>query len=120
VDILIVEDDEQTHAALMSLVRRLGYAPRGARTVDDALDAVERSAPHVLITDWDLGGRRSGIDIAALALARRCDCRVVFCSGNNLAALRLQTSHLDVCTYIRKPISLLEIRKAVLSALDSL
>jgi DNA-binding NtrC family response regulator len=119
VDILIVEDDEQTHAALMSLVRRMGYAPRGARTITDALSEVQRIAPQVLITDWDLGEQKSGIDIATLALKRRVNCKVVFCSGNDLALLRLQTRHLDVCKYIKKPLSLNEFREAVSAVIES-
>lgn len=120
IDIFIVEDDEQTQAALMRLVTRMGHAPRGARTFDDAVTEMKRAAPQVLITDWDLGGLRSGIDIAELALERRADCKVVFFSGNDLALLRLKTTHLAGCLYIKKPLSLVEFRSTVGAVLDSL
>ncbi|NND91209.1 MAG: response regulator [Granulosicoccus sp.] len=117
IDILIVEDDEQTHTALMSLVRRMGYEPRGACSIDEALEAVTHSAPEVLITDWDLGEHRSGIDVATRAKALRNDCKVVFCSGNNLGLLRQQTRHLEICRYIKKPISLTRLRDEVAAVL---
>lgn len=106
VDILIVEDDERTQAAMMKLVSRMGYMPRGACTIADALDQVNRRAPQVLITDWDLGGGKTGVDVATLALEQRSSCKVVFCSGNNLTTLRQRTQHLNIRQYIRKPISM--------------
>ncbi|MGQ7844433.1 response regulator [Granulosicoccus sp. 3-233] len=118
-NILIVEDDEQTHAALMNLVRRMGFNPRGARTGGEAIDEVLRSAPQVLITDWDLGERLSGVEVAALAQDRRDSCRVVFCSGNNMALLRQRTSHLHHCSFIRKPSSLAQLRQEFRVILDT-
>lgn len=119
-NILIVEDDEHTHAALMSLVRRMGYQPRGARTGGEAVDEVLRSAPQVLITDWDLGEQLSGVEVAALAQHRRDSCQVVFCSGNNMAALRRQTRHLHNCSFIRKPTSLAQLRVEFAAILDGI
>lgn len=110
-NILIVEDDEHTHSALMSLVRRMGYSPRGARTSGEAVNEVLRSAPQVLITDWDLGEQLSGVEIASLAQEKRDNCQVVFCSGNNISALRRQTQHLHNCSFIRKPTSLAQLRE---------
>ncbi len=111
VDILIVEDDVRTHAAMMKLVSRMGYVPRGACNITDAMFEVNRMAPQVLITDWDLGECKSGVDVAALALAQRANCKVVFCSGNNLSTLRRCTQHLNICKYIRKPISMTLLRR---------
>ena len=118
VDILIVEDDERTHAAMMKLVSRMGYDPRGACTIAQAMDEVNRKAPQVLITDWDLGECRSGVDVAALALEQRANCKVVFCSGNNLSTLRRCTRHLNICRYIRKPISMSLLRQEFQMILD--
>ena len=111
VDILIVEDDKRTHAAIMKLVSRMGYDPRGACTLSEAMNEINRKAPEVLITDWDLGECRSGVDVATFALKRRANCKVVFCSGNNLSTLRRCTQHLNICRYIRKPISLSLLRQ---------
>ncbi len=118
-NILIVEDDEQTHAAMMNLVRRMGFDPRGARTGVEAVDEVLRCAPHVLITDWDLGERLSGVEVAALAQHLRENCQVVFCSGNNMASLRRQASHLHNCSFIRKPSTLAQLREEFKTILHS-
>ncbi len=117
-NILIVEDDEQTHSALMNLIRRMGHNPRGARSGGEAVDEVLKSAPQVLITDWDLGERLTGVEVAALAQNRRENCQVVFCSGNNMAALRQQTKHLHNCSFIRKPTSLAQLRQEFAAILD--
>lgn len=118
VDILIVEDDERTQAAMMKLVRRMGYFPRGACTIAAAMDEVNRQAPQVLITDWDLGECKSGVDVAVRALEQRANCKVIFCSGNNLSSLRRCTRHLNVCKYIRKPISMTMLRSEFERVLD--
>ncbi|WP_157735953.1 response regulator [Granulosicoccus antarcticus] len=109
-DILIVEDDEQTHGALMRLVTRMGHKPRGARCARDARDALLYQAPQVLITDWDLGEDQSGVDIADLALELRGSCKVVFWSGNDMPQLKRDSRHLDVTAYISKPSSLANLR----------
>lgn len=118
VDILIVEDDERTHAAMMKLVSRMGYTPRGACNIADAMDEVYRKPPQVLITDWDLGECKSGVDVATLALEQRANCKVVFCSGNSISTLQRRTQHLHICKYIRKPISMTLLRREFELILD--
>ncbi|ASJ75537.1 response regulator [Granulosicoccus antarcticus] len=120
VDILIVEDDESTNAAMMKLLSRMGHRPRGACTFTAAMDEVNRCAPQVLITDWDLGELKSGIDVATTALALRANCKVVFCSGNSQSALRRNTQHLNICRYIRKPISMSQMRNEFKTVFDEL
>lgn len=120
VDILVVEDDERTNAAMLKLLSRMGHAPRSACTFSDAMVEVNRCAPQVLITDWDLGEFKSGIDIATTALALRANCKVVFCSGNSRSALMQRTQHLNVCRYIKKPVSMHQMRDEFKTVLDEL
>jgi CheY-like chemotaxis protein len=49
--ILVVEDDDGTREALLELFRDAGYAPLGARSGDEALALIRRTAPDVLLLD---------------------------------------------------------------------
>lgn len=109
-DILIVEDDRQTHDALVALFKRLGYTTRGVTSCGAALREIEQQVPRFLLTDWDLGEEISGIDIAAYAQSKSSSCTIVFFTGNSVRLLKQQTAHLNVSRYLKKPVSLTEFR----------
>lgn len=110
-DILVVEDNKQTHDALISLFKRMGHTPRGALCSRDALRELDKCIPQIILTDWDLDESLSGIDIATYALDKCEECVVMFYTGNSVQLLKQQTSHLNVHRYFKKPISLRELRR---------
>jgi DNA-binding response OmpR family regulator len=66
--ILVVEDDEDTVAALRMLLADEGYASITAPDVLRAIDALERDNPGLVLLDWSLD---DGSGEAVLSAARQ-------------------------------------------------
>lgn len=49
--ILLVEDDDATREGYAELLRTNGFLVDAARTAAEAIDAVSRAVPHVILTD---------------------------------------------------------------------
>jgi DNA-binding response OmpR family regulator len=65
--ILVVEDDEDTVAALRMLLADEGYASITAPDVQQAIDALEQADPGLVLLDWSLD---DGSGEAVLSAAR--------------------------------------------------
>jgi CheY-like chemotaxis protein len=71
VSVLVVDDDADTLAATMTVVRGCGYVCRGAASAEDALRDYERSPADIVVLDWNMPGM-SGLDLfRALKLRHR-------------------------------------------------
>ncbi len=77
-DVLIIEDEAIISADIESLVRELGHKVSAtATTHDEAVDAVARSRPGLVLADIQLADGSSGID-AVKDILRRIDVPVIF------------------------------------------
>jgi CheY-like chemotaxis protein len=66
----------------------------------------------VLVSDWQLGGRLTGVDIAR-TLQQRYGLAVVLVTGKPLAHLRALCHDIDVSGYFRKPVSLASLARLI-------
>ncbi len=110
--ILIVEDDPASREVLADWLAGHGHAVRAAGTASEALDAARDFHPDVLLSDWDLGGERNGVDVAR-TLQSEHDLNVIFISGNPLHLLRQASRDLRVIRYLRKPVSLERLNRLI-------
>lgn len=77
-DVLIIEDEAIISADIESLVRELGHNVCGtATTHDEAVDAVARHRPGLVLADIQLADGSSGID-AVKDILKRIDVPVIF------------------------------------------
>jgi CheY-like chemotaxis protein/DNA-directed RNA polymerase specialized sigma24 family protein len=77
-DVLIIEDEAIISADIESLVRELGHRVAGAATThDEAVDAVARIRPGLVLADIQLADGSSGID-AVKDILKRIDVPVIF------------------------------------------
>ena len=77
-DVLIIEDEAIISADIESLVRELGHNVTGtATTHDEAVDAVARHRPGLVLADIQLADGSSGID-AVKDILKRFDVPVIF------------------------------------------
>ena len=77
-DVLIIEDEAIISADIESLVRELGHRVTGtATTHDEAVDAVARHRPGLVLADIQLADGSSGID-AVKDILKRIDVPVIF------------------------------------------
>jgi CheY-like chemotaxis protein len=77
-DVLIIEDEAIISADIESLVKELGHRVTGtATTHDEAVDAVARHRPGLVLADIQLADGSSGID-AVKDILKRFDVPVIF------------------------------------------
>ena len=77
-DVLIIEDEAIISADIESLVKELGHHVTGiATTHDEAVDAVARHRPGLVLADIQLADGSSGID-AVKDILKRIDVPVIF------------------------------------------
>ena len=77
-DVLIIEDEAIISADIESLVKELGHRVTGtATTHDEAVDAVARHRPGLVLADIQLADGSSGID-AVKDILRKFDVPVIF------------------------------------------
>ena len=77
-DVLIIEDEAIISADIESLVKELGHRVTGtATTHDEAVDAVARNRPGLVLADIQLADGSSGID-AVKDILKRIDVPVIF------------------------------------------
>jgi two-component system response regulator len=66
--ILIIEDEEITAFALEVFCEKLGYTVLDSvNNYDDAINLIHQKKPDLIITDIEIEGERSGLDIALIA-----------------------------------------------------
>ncbi len=67
--ILIVEDEKSHGEALKEGLERAGHACRLVESGDDAVASLKHRCPHVVISDYRLGGSVNGLDVIKQARA---------------------------------------------------
>lgn len=103
--ILVVEDDEDTVAALRMLLEDEGYASITAPDARQAIDAVEHLDPGLVLLDWSLD---DGSGEAVLAAARRrvaSHLNVVLMTGSSSLCARSRAAD----AVLRKPFDVGEL-----------
>ena len=115
-NVMVLEDDPCTQRALHDVAERLGHTVRSFSEPELAMEAIEHQRPDVLVTDWDLGARLSGIDVALHALAAGPSARIILITGNDIGELKQKTRHMSNVRYIPKPFDLLTVRRAFADA----
>ena len=114
--VLVVDDNPGMLDALLEFFSTGPNQGSGASSVQAAIDAIDREAPDVLLCDWDLGERLSGVDVAAHARQRAPGMGVILMTGRSLDELMQDARPLEVDAFLRKPFSLREL-SATLEAL---
>ena len=80
--VLLIEDDEQIRALLDEGLTEAGLEVTGLSYAEDALVILGSGEPFdVLVTDIDLGGGLTGMDVATVARARHADVELIFITG---------------------------------------
>jgi signal transduction histidine kinase/CheY-like chemotaxis protein/HAMP domain-containing protein len=98
---LLVEDHGATRAQLTTQLQSLGFDVRACATAEEAQSAIAEENWTALVTDFDLSGRLTGLDIVSLANEICSGCTTVLISGREID-LRMGCSGTHI---LRKPIS---------------
>lgn len=116
--ILIVEDDAFVAEDIRDKVEALGYEATGvAESYEEALEAIAKKRPDMVLLDIELKGTRSGIDLAA-ALAEMDISFIYLSNKQDLSTYQLAKSTNPVRN-LPKPVSLLILRNVLDEAFSS-
>ena len=114
VDVLIVDDDEEIRTAAAVMVQAMGYSVMTASGPAEALAAVERTPPRLVLTDA-LMPKIDGRQLCRLIKAGFSDVRVVIMTSLYTAPRykyeALKTFHAD--DYLAKPVDFERLSKVL-------
>lgn len=115
--ILIVEDERSHGEAVKEGLQRSGHVCHLVESGEDALVSIERKAPHVVVTDYRLGGKFNGLDI--LKNVRRLSPwtqGILITAHGDERLARDAIIEGGAYDYLTKPLDLDELRATVLRA----
>ncbi len=117
--LLLVDDDERIVAMVRSVLTGLGYKVTAFTSSVETL-AVFRESPRnfdILVTDMTMPDL-TGADLARRILAIRSDMPIILCTGYSEMIDAEKAKKIGILDYLTKPVSNIEIARAVRAALD--
>jgi two-component system, response regulator RegA len=116
--LLIVEDDKALRSRLARAFEQRGFAVTQAETVDEAISAVEASAPAFAVVDMRLEDG-NGLEVIEAIRERRSDTRAIVLTGYGNIATAVTAVKLGAIDYLSKPADADEIVSALLRGPDA-
>ena len=114
---VIVEDEPLIAADLRAILERMDVDVVGeARSAEDAVRVAHDAAPDVILADYNLAGRATGLD-AVVRIKQDHDCPVIFITGYPDRVL--QGEEIEPDFVISKPYTADNVRAAVVHCLDA-
>ncbi|HWA23659.1 MAG TPA: ATP-binding protein [Caulobacterales bacterium] len=109
--VLMVEDDDAVAETVCAMLIDLGHDVTRARSVDEALDVLERGKPFdIVFSDVIMPGGKSGIDLVRILKETKPGLPVLLTSGYSGSDAR------DAgCPLLRKPYQIDDLREAISS-----
>ncbi|MFQ5412819.1 MAG: sigma-54-dependent transcriptional regulator [Phycisphaerae bacterium] len=118
--VLIVEDEPAHGEAIAEALTRSNFACHTVQTADAAIESIETHPPDVVVTDYKLGGRVTGMDVLreAKRLRRETEVIVITAYGSEALAREAlsQDSEYRAYDYLIKPIDIDLLRAKVARA----
>ncbi len=115
--ILIVEDEPSLGEAIKEGLERAGHV---CRLVDDgeaAIESLKKRPPHVVVSDYRLGGRMTGLDVLRDARAHNPWTQTILITAHgDEGVARDAFKDVGVFDYLKKPLDLDLLRRQVASA----
>ena len=112
--VLCVDDNSDVRATMTALLGSLGFAVLPAGTAHDALQELRRGLPiDLLLTDIQMPGGISGIELADQALARKPGLPVLFMSGSAGEEQLRHTRYFGVSEILAKPVRKADLAEAL-------
>jgi two-component system response regulator AtoC len=114
--ILVVDDDPALGVVLHALLQQAGYAPRVVPSAEAALDAIERHAVDLILTDVKMPGM-DGMDLLKALSERRPDLPVVLLTAHGTVPLAVEAMKRGAADFLLKPFDRDEILFVISKAL---
>ncbi|HEU4685052.1 MAG TPA: sigma-54 dependent transcriptional regulator [Nitrospira sp.] len=101
--ILVVDDEINIRGALVTLLEKKGYQVRGVGTAEEAMDDLEVSTAHLVLTDLRMPGM-GGIELLRRIKQEWPDIEVVVMTAYGSIDTAVQAMRLGAYDYLTKPI----------------
>lgn len=112
--ILIVEDERSHGEAVKEGLERTGHACRLVESGDEAVASIQERPPHVVVTDYRLGGDLNGLDVLRATKRLSPWTQVILITAHGDERLAREALKVDgAFDYLPKPLDLEELRKTV-------
>jgi two-component system OmpR family response regulator len=106
--ILVVDDEPSIVDAVATALRYEGYDVQEARTGREALEAVAREEPDLIVLDWMLPDI-AGIDVGRRARERGFKSAILFLTAKDATENKVEALRAGGDDYVTKPFSLAEL-----------
>lgn len=117
--ILVVDDEEVMRSLLVSLLEPEGYAVHLAESGDQALQLIAKQRYDLIISDKNLPGSATGLEVARAARARHLDTPVILITGYASLETAQEGLEIGLVDYIEKPFDdIAEVRRRVREVLE--
>jgi DNA-binding NtrC family response regulator len=112
--ILIVEDERSHGEAIKEGLERSGHLCHLVESGDEAVASMRARPPHVVVTDYRLGGRMNGLDVlrAARSASGWTQGILITAYGDD-RLVRDALLEVGACDYLPKPLDLDQLRDSV-------
>lgn len=118
--VLCVDDNPDVRATMTALLGSLGFAVLPAATATDALQELRRGLPiDLLLTDIQMPGGMSGIELADRILAEKPGMPILFMSGSAEENQLRYTRYFGISEILPKPVRKAELAEALKRMLGS-
>lgn len=120
-DILIIDDEADIRELVSGILQDDGHQVRTARDSDEALDAMRRRTPAMVVLDiWLQGSRIDGLDLLAMFKEIDSDMPVVVISGHGTIETAVAAIRKGAYDFVEKPFTadrlLLVVQRAIETA----
>jgi PAS domain S-box-containing protein len=116
---VLVVDDEPVYLELLSTILRAdGYEVFTAETGESAVEIARGACPDVLLADWRLQGRMTGIDVARELRTQNTRLGIVMITGYSAGDLSNEAKGLDGLRVLTKPFGSDAVRHLVHEAAE--
>ncbi|MGE3142212.1 MAG: sigma-54-dependent transcriptional regulator [Hyphomonadaceae bacterium] len=119
-DILVIDDEADIRDNIAGILEDDGHAVRTARDGDEALEAVRRRSPSLVILDiWLQGSRIDGLDLLSLFKEIDPDMPVIVISGHGTIETAVAAIRKGAYDFIEKPFTADRMLVVVQRALET-
>ncbi|MBI4353332.1 MAG: response regulator [Candidatus Omnitrophica bacterium] len=116
--VLVVDDEEGILDSSVKYLELEGYEVHGAKNAEEAFEALERHRPPVLVLDWNLKERFTGLDVLRRALELIPNVQCAILTGHSERHLREWFYEAGAKTVIEKPVTVERLREIVEALAD--
>jgi two-component system nitrogen regulation response regulator NtrX len=119
-DILVIDDEADIRDLVGGILEDAGHQSRGARDADEALEAVRRRRPGLVVLDiWLQGSRVDGLDLLALIKEIDPDIPIIVISGHGTIETAVTAIRRGAYDFIEKPFNADRLLVVVERALET-